>query len=332
MPITIFKNHKTFFERLRGTGLDNYKGFWNSISGSDIDFDGDIDYVVGNLGNNTLLNIDEGKEISIVAGDFDNNGSTDFFPSAYFKDSNGNLSLYPFFTRHDFQKEVISVRANYKLHSEFGNITFDELINKTISSDSIYKLSVNFLETSYLENYGDGTFNLRALPKEAQISKVYGIYLDDFNADNYFDILIIGNDFGGEIGMGRYDASNGTVLLGDKKGDYISQTIEESGLYVPGDAKSLVRIVVDNKPILLAGQNNDKIVSMYNKNSLIKSIKILSNDRYAKIYLNDSTYYKRELYYGNSFLSQSNRDLFVNNYVKKVDIYGPGGSFRSIIY
>ena len=132
MPITIFKNHKTFFERLSGTGIDNYKGFWNSISGSDIDFDGDIDYVVGNLGNNTLLNIEEGKEIFIVAGDFDNNGSTDFFPSAYFKDSNGDLSLYPFFTRHDFQKEVISVRANYKLHSEFGNTTFDELINKII--------------------------------------------------------------------------------------------------------------------------------------------------------------------------------------------------------
>ena len=332
MPITIFKNHKTFFERLSGTGIDNYKGFWNSISGSDIDFDGDIDYVVGNLGNNTLLNIDEGKEIFIVAGDFDNNGSTDFFPSAYFKDSNGDLSLYPFFTRHDFQKEVISVRANYKLHSEFGNTTFDELINEIISSDSIYKSSVNFLETSYLENYGDGTFNLRALPKEAQLSKVHGIYLDDFNADNYFDILIIGNDFGGEIGMGRYDASNGTVLLGDQKGGYISQSVEESGVYVPGDAKSLVRIVVDNKPILLAGQNNDKIVSIYNKNSSIKSIKILPNDRYAKIYLNDSIYYKREFYYGNSFLSQSNRDLFVNNNVKKVDIYGPVGSFRSIIY
>ena len=188
------------------------------------------------------------------------------------------------------------------------------------------------METSYLENYGDGTFNLRALPKEAQLSKVYGIYLDDFNADNYFDILIIGNDFGGEIGMGRYDASNGMVLLGDQKGGYISQSIEESGLYVPGDAKSLVRIVVDNKPILLAGQNNDKIVSIYNKNSSTKSINILSNDRYAKIYLNDSIYYKKEFYYGNSFLSQSNRDLFVNNNVKKVDIYGPGDSFRSIIY
>ena len=29
MPITIFKNHKTFFKRLSGTGLDNYRGFWN---------------------------------------------------------------------------------------------------------------------------------------------------------------------------------------------------------------------------------------------------------------------------------------------------------------
>ena len=188
------------------------------------------------------------------------------------------------------------------------------------------------METSYLENYGDGTFNLQALPKEAQLSKVHGIYLDDFNADNYFDILIIGNDFGGEIGMGRYDASNGVVLLGDQKGGYIHQSVEESGLYVPGDAKSLVRIVVDDKPILLAGQNNDKIVSMYNQKSSTKRINILPNDRYAKIYLNDSIYYKRELYYGNSYLSQFNRDLLINTYVKKVDIYNQNDTFRSIIY
>jgi len=48
--------------------------------------------------------------------------------------------------------------------------------------------------------------------------------------------------------------------------------------------------------------------------------------------LNDSIYYKRELYYGNSYLSQSNRDLLINTYVKKVDIYNQNDTFRSIIY
>jgi hypothetical protein len=40
--------------------------------------------------------------------------------------------------------------------------------------------------------------------------------------------------------MGRYDASNGGVLLGDGRGGFKFQT--GSGIFVPGDAKSLVSI------------------------------------------------------------------------------------------
>mgnify|MGYP006152975981 FL=1 len=331
MPITIFKNKVTKFEKLISTGLENYKGFWNSIAGSDLDLDGDIDYVVGNIGNNNLLNIKEDKNIYLVVGDFDKNGSTDFFPSAYFKDKNEKLQLYPFFTRHDFQKEVIDVRANYILNSDFGSATFDDLINKITLGDSTFKLSINTLESSYIENTGNGKFILRALPKEAQLSKVHGIYLDDFNSDSFTDILIIGNDYGGEVGMGRYDASNGVVLLGNSDGDYIPQKIQKSGIYVPGDAKSLVRLIVGNKSIVLAGQNSDDLIAFQNNNFIDKSIKISSNEKYAIIYLHDGNTYKKEFYYGSSFLSQSSRVLVFNEFIKKAEIFSFNGGSRNII-
>ena len=105
MPITILKNDGKIFSRVEND-LDNFYGFWNSINGSDFDKDGDIDYVVGNIGSNTLLD-HNGKEILVNSLDFDGNQFNDFFPSAYFKDKFGKYQLYPFFTRHEFQKEVI---------------------------------------------------------------------------------------------------------------------------------------------------------------------------------------------------------------------------------
>ena len=330
MPITIFKNNVTKFEKLKSTGLEFYKGFWNSIAGSDLDFDGDIDYVVGNIGNNNLLNIKEGEKISLIAGDFDENGSTDFFPSAYFKDEDGILRLYPFFTRHDFQKEVIDIRANYILHSDFGSATFDNLIDKITLRDSTFELSINTLETSYIENIGNNKFILKALPNEAQLSKTHGIQLDDFNSDNYVDILLIGNDYGGEVGMGRYDASNGLVLLGNSDGKYVAQNIKNSGFYVPGDAKSLVRLMVGNKYVILAGQNGDKLISYKRKKLLNKSIKITSKEKYAIIHLNDGTIYRKEFYYGSSFLSQSSRVLILNDKIKEVEIFSSNNTSRKI--
>ena len=40
---------------------------------------------------------------------------------------------------------------------------------------------------------------------------------------------LAGNDFGTEVTNGRYDAMNGLVLSGDGKGNFIAQTILQSG-------------------------------------------------------------------------------------------------------
>ena len=52
MAITVFQNTHGGFKRLMNTGLEKYIGWWNSITGADVDRDGDIDYIAGNLGLN----------------------------------------------------------------------------------------------------------------------------------------------------------------------------------------------------------------------------------------------------------------------------------------
>ena len=51
-----------------------YFGLWNSLHLVDIDQDGDLDVVAGNLGTNTQLKASEEEPLELYAGDFDNNG------------------------------------------------------------------------------------------------------------------------------------------------------------------------------------------------------------------------------------------------------------------
>ena len=55
MPVTFFKNDHGIFKNVTGgTGIGNQLGWWNSITAGDFDNDGKIDYVVGNLGQNSF--------------------------------------------------------------------------------------------------------------------------------------------------------------------------------------------------------------------------------------------------------------------------------------
>ena len=52
--IKLFANQQGMFEdETRTAKLDKLLGWWNSIAGCDVDLDGDLDYVVANLGRNT---------------------------------------------------------------------------------------------------------------------------------------------------------------------------------------------------------------------------------------------------------------------------------------
>lgn len=107
----------------------------------------------------------------------------------------------------------------------------------------------------YFENTGVGRpFKLHPLPQEAQFSPVYGILADDFNHDGHSDALLVGNSFASETIGGWYDASKGTLLLGDGNGDF--RTSRNSGLRADGDAKAIVPLRrKDGSTWLLIGNN-----------------------------------------------------------------------------
>ncbi len=114
------------------TGISDRNGLWNSISAGDFDNDGDIDYILGNLGLNSYYRADKGHPISIYAADFDNNGSYDAFPALYLPSSQTDTSKkdFPAHGRDDAVKQMISMRSKFQNYKSFAISTIDQLFSK----------------------------------------------------------------------------------------------------------------------------------------------------------------------------------------------------------
>ena len=91
MPITILKNdHGVFKNVTSSTGLANRTGWWNSIISGDFRHTGRMDYIVGNVGQNTLYKASEQYPVYVTAKDFDKNGSFNAITSIFLSDKDGN--------------------------------------------------------------------------------------------------------------------------------------------------------------------------------------------------------------------------------------------------
>ncbi len=163
-------------------------------------------------------------------------------------------------TRDDLFKQMISMRRKFTNYKDFATSTIDKILSKEDLAGAL-KVEVNYLKTSIFINKGNGEFEMRALPIEAQFAPINGILVEDFDGDKNVDVLMVGNDFGNEIYTGKLDAFNGLLLKGDGKGNFRTSLPSENGFYVAGDAKDLVKVKSSKGKILIfASQNRNKLM------------------------------------------------------------------------
>ena len=192
------------------------------------------------------------------------------------------------------------------------------------------RLKANILQSCFLRNNGNGKFTMIPLPVEAQISQLNGIVVDDFDGDGNLDIAISGNDYGTEVTTGRYDAFNGLMLKGDGKGRFKPLSILESGVYIPGDGKALVKLMGTKGNYLLAASQNRDLMKIFELRRSINSVKLQPGDMYAVVKYKNGKVSKQEFYYGSSFLSQSGRFLNIDNAMESAIITDSYGHKRNI--
>ncbi|MCG8306935.1 MAG: VCBS repeat-containing protein [Cytophagales bacterium] len=332
MPPVFLKNSRGKLENItEKTGVSMYTGFWNSIGAGDFDNDGDTDYVFGNLGLNTSLRAHKDRPIKVYAGDFDVNGKYDLIPSAYIVDSMGTYREYPVFGLEDMSKQIPSFRSVYPTHAQFALADMNTIMDPP--PPEVLKLEVNHTATSYVENVGNERFLLKEMPVEAQFAPIYGMLTVDYNDDGAQDLLMVGNDYGTELLIGRYDAFNGLLLEGDGQGSFRSVPIVESGFYVPGDAKGLTQLIIGhNRPIWIATQNSDSLRVFSGPGSLDADtiIALDFDDSSMVIETIDGKKRKEEFYYGHTFLAQKSRKIIVPGDARYISVKKFNGEERVI--
>jgi len=233
------------------------KGLWNCIAEADLDGDGDPDFILGNLGENSRLKASPKEHIILFADDHDENGSPDPLIAQFYPNKKGERKSYPIHARDDVVRQLVKVKSKYVKYADFGEATFSEMLSPQYRDAQ--KLEVNHLITSILRNNGDGEWELEAMPPAAQIAPIQCILVEDVNADGYPDVLLSGNDFTAEKNGGWYDAFNGLLLLGDGK-SLNPVSISDSGFFLPGDGRDMVKLVDGNgKRMILAGQNSEEL-------------------------------------------------------------------------
>jgi enediyne biosynthesis protein E4 len=316
MPITCYKNNVgKSLTPFGNESLMHTSGWWNSLVGGDFDNDGDTDYIAGNLGLNSRYKATEKEPLCIYANDYDKNGSIDPVMSLYIQ---GEKQVAH--TWDDLVKQMSPIRARFRTYQPYAEASFEKSFTKS-ELQSAYKVCAEWFQSSYIENLGNGKFSLKALPIQAQFSPIFGMVAEDYNEDGNLDVLMVGNSYATEVSTGRYDASIGLYLRGDGKGNFTFVNVQQSGFMVDKDAKGFAKLILeDGHELLLAAANNDSL-KVHKANKISKYLRADKKDSYALIKFKNGKTYKHEFYYGSTYLSQSSRSMKLSDQIDSIEVY-----------
>lgn len=255
MPITIFKNTNGQLEnKTADYGLENSRGWWNTISIGDLNKDGFPDLIVGNMGLNSRLKADIDNPISLYVEDFDDNGSLD--PILTYSI---DLKSYPLANRDELVKKIPSLKKKFVKNADFAGKTAEEIFGRSILSTSKKLEVTEFRSMLFLNQYGK-RFSSLPLPKEAQFAPIQALLLHDLDGDGHLDIIAGGNNSHSAPYFGAYQGSRGLVLMGLGNGQFNFSPPTSSGLSVTGDIKDISIIRVKNENWVIFSRNDDRLV------------------------------------------------------------------------
>ena len=260
MPVKLFRTKvgKLTEADAQAAGLAHTGGLWTCIVPHDLDGDGDVDFLLGNLGENVQWKARGDTTLTLLAADFNDDGRTDPIICQYL-----NGRHIPLASRDELLDQINGLRKRYVRYADYAKATAETMFDAETLAKA-RELTVNTLSSSLLENMGGGKFRLRALPAEAQLSTVQGFVVQDFTHDGIADILLAGNYYPLRVQQGRCDAGQGLLLAGRGKGQFVPVPSQQSGLFLTGDLRRLLALPTSMGTVLVGACNNGPVVGQVN--------------------------------------------------------------------
>ncbi|TAH12033.1 MAG: RNA-binding protein [Runella slithyformis] len=253
-PLQILTNKKGTLAPMR---QENSAGWYNRIAAADLDNDGDLDFVTGNVGQNIPFKPTTEQPLTLYYDDFDHNGRVEPFVSFFVQNEE-----VPLAGRDEALEQWAALRKVFTDYQKYGKATMADVLGQEMTQTTP-KLTITETRTGVWWNE-KGTLNFKPLPIMAQAAPVFGIAISDFDNDGKLDILLAGNQSKFRIRIGKTDANAGVLLRGTGNQNFVQVPQNEAGLWLKGDVRDAVR--VGNQLIF---STNDGPVQTYRMNERV---------------------------------------------------------------
>jgi hypothetical protein len=233
-------------------GFENTEGWWDKLAAADIDGDGDMDLVAGNLGENYKFQASIKKPFEVYAKDFDGNGTNDIFLAKHLNDI-----MVPIRGRECTSQQCPMIAKKFPTYLSFAETDLSGILGQEELKSALHYKAHLFSTVIFVND--KGKFTQKKLPMEAQLSTVNGIIVKDLDGDGKLDILIAGNKFDVEVETTPADASPGVFLKGLGNLEFRSFKPMESGFFAPYNVKDIQPLKINNQWGVLVSSNNDQL-------------------------------------------------------------------------
>ena len=246
----IFKYRNEKFAEIK-SNLNALNGWWQSMQTADINKDGKMDIIIGNIGENFYLQPSIKQPAKLFVNDFDKNGIKDKVVT-YTVDGKDK----PVVVKRELEEMVPAIKKNNLKHIEYANKSIQEIFTPEDINSAVVK-SFNYASSIIAINKGDGQFEIVRLPVMAQLSSINAIEVADLNKDGQLDLILGGNHFNFQPQYDRLDGSFVEVFIQHKKMQFELMDPAQSGILLKGQIRDIKKIKSVGKTNYLLLRNND---------------------------------------------------------------------------